>query len=112
MTSIWKWENGHLQIKKSLLDGLQITETAGEVISVVGAGGKTTTIRRLTDEMEKKEKCGSDNDHKDEEEPQFYSVRMQKRLHKDGADSSGVVLENRMIIRKRSEVFQKRFWMR
>ena len=56
MTSIWKWENGNLQIKKSLLDGLQITETAKEVISVVGAGGKTTTIRRLTDEMEKRQK--------------------------------------------------------
>lgn len=56
MTSIWKWENGNLQIKKSLLDGLQITETAKEVISVVGAGGKTTTIRRLTDEMEKDRK--------------------------------------------------------
>lgn len=40
MTSIWKWESGNLQIKKSLLDGLQITETAKEVISVVGAGGK------------------------------------------------------------------------
>ena len=56
MTSIWKWESGNLQIKKSLLDGLQITETAKEVISVVGAGGKTTTIRRLTDEMEKRQK--------------------------------------------------------
>ena len=64
MTSIWKWESGNLQIKKSLLDGLQITETAKEVISVVGAGGKTTTIRRLTDEMEKRQKNGEEYDGK------------------------------------------------
>ena len=51
MTSIWKWESGNLQIKKSLLDGLQITETAKEVISVVGAGGKTvTTTTRMKKE--------------------------------------------------------------
>ena len=62
MTSIWKWESGNLQIKKSLLDGLQITETAKEVISVVGAGGKTTTIRRLTDEMEKRQKNNKNGD--------------------------------------------------
>ena len=57
MTSIWKWESGNLQIKKSLLDGLRITETAKEVISVVGSEeGKTTTIRRLRNEMEKDRK--------------------------------------------------------
>lgn len=113
MTSIWKWESGNLQIKKSLLDGLQITETAKEVISVVGAGGKTTTIRRLTDEMEKRQKnVAVTTTTRMKKEPHFYSVRMQSALHKDGGRLIRCGLENRMIIRKRSEVFQKRFWMR
>lgn len=54
MEKIWRWKNGILQKQNSLLEGLQITEK--EVISVVGAGGKTTTIRRLADEMEKRQK--------------------------------------------------------
>ena len=54
MEKIWRWKNGILQKQDSLLEGLQITEK--EVISVVGACGKTTTIRRLANEMEKRQK--------------------------------------------------------
>lgn len=93
MTSIWKWESGNLQIKKSLLDGLQITETAKEVISVVGAGGKTTTIRRLTDEMEKRQKNVAVTTTTPDEKRTAVFTRCGCRAHctKMGADSSGVV---------------------
>ena len=93
MTSIWKWESGNLQIKKSLLDGLQITETAKEVISVVGAGGKTTTIRRLTDEMEKRQKNVAVTTTNTDEKRTAFFTRCGCRAHytKMGADSSGVV---------------------
>ena len=113
MTSIWKWESGNLQIKKSLLDGLQITETAKEVISVVGAGGKTTTIRRLTDEMEKRQKnVAVTTTTRMKKEPHFLLGADAERITQRWGRLIRCGLENRMIIRKRSEVFQKRFWMR
>ena len=113
MTSIWKWESGNLQIKKSLLDGLQITETAKEVISVVGAGGKTTTIRRLTDEMEKRQKnVAVTTTTRMKKNRSFTRCGCRAHYTKMGARLIRCGLENRMIIRKRSEVFQKRFWMR
>lgn len=45
------WEAEGWAVKKSLCDALQITESVPRLISFVGAGGKTTTMYQLADEL-------------------------------------------------------------
>lgn len=47
----YAWENGKLKEYSSLMDALKIPVSSGMVISLVGAGGKTSTMYRLADEM-------------------------------------------------------------
>lgn len=51
---IFDYRNGQLQKKRSLLEAIGLPEAGHPVISVVGAGGKTSTIRRLAQEYVKK----------------------------------------------------------
>lgn len=51
MKRIWSWDKGKLQEKKSFSEILCLPETR-RIISITGAGGKTTTIRRLAEECE------------------------------------------------------------
>ena len=50
---ILHYENGRLQERTKLLEVIGLTEADHPVISVVGAGGKTSTIRRLAQEYVK-----------------------------------------------------------
>ena len=44
--------NGNLITRKLLLEALNLTETAAPRIAAAGAGGKTTTLKRLVAEYE------------------------------------------------------------
>ena len=89
MGNVWKWENGRLCARLSLLDSLQIADCAGEVISVVGAGGKTTTIRRLAEEAVKQKKTVAvTTTTKMKKEPQFFLTpdveKIQRKWEEEG----------------------------
>lgn len=89
MGNVWKWENGRLCARPSLSDSLQIADRAGEVISVVGAGGKTTTIRRLAEEAVKQKKTVAvTTTTKMKKEPQFFLTpdveKIQRKWEEEG----------------------------
>lgn len=52
MKKIWTWDNQKLQVKTSFSEILDLTGSR-RILSVTGAGGKTTTIRRLAEECVK-----------------------------------------------------------
>lgn len=89
MGKVWKWENGRLCARPSLLDSLQIADRVGEVISVVGAGGKTTTIRRLAEEaVKQKRTVAVTTSTKMKKEPQFVLTadveKIQRKWEEEG----------------------------
>ena len=89
MGKVWKWENGRLCARPSLLDSLADLDRVGEVISVVGAGGKTTTIRRLAEEaVKQKRTVAVTTTTKMKKEPQFVLTadveKIQRKWEEEG----------------------------
>ena len=90
---IKKYEDGSLIEKQSLIEALEIGEIKSPVISFIGAGGKTTTIKRLCREYIEKDipvVVTTTTHLYNEDKPWFY-------LGKDLKDAKEILFKYNMI---------------
>ena len=90
---IKKYENGRLVEKQSLIDVLELYKVKNPVISFVGAGGKTTTIKKLCSEYIEKDipvVVTTTTHLYNENMPWFY-------LGKDLKEAEAILLKYKMI---------------
>ena len=90
---IKKYEDGSLIEKQSLIEALELGEIKSPVISFIGAGGKTTTIKRLCREYIEKDipvVVTTTTHLYNENEPWFY-------LGKDLKEAKDILLKYKMI---------------